>query len=256
MTHSNTRAHVPAHLGAIHLTPSLETRAKRHYLGAKVASSPEGFTVELDGRSVRSVGGRRMVLPKEALARRIADEWNAQEDLIDFESMPATRFARAALDNLPDVREDLAKRITDYAGDDLLCYFAEAPPELVRREQASWEPILVWAEVVLGQPIGRSCDIVHHEQASDMLAAVEAKALALSDVELAGLAFAAQLLGSAFLALALQARRMTGAEAFAASRIDEAFQAEMWGQDAEDVRRACAIEADVEMLDHWFEALA
>jgi chaperone required for assembly of F1-ATPase len=197
-----------------------------------------------------------MVLPTEALARRIADEWNAQTAVIDFETMPATRFARATLDNLPDVREDLAKRIADYAGDDLLCYFAEAPPELVRREQASWQPILIWAEAELGQPIGRSRGIVHHEQASNLLAAVEAKALALSDLELAGLVFAAQLLGSTFLALALQARRITGAEAFATSRIDEAFQAQMWGQDAEAVRRACAIEADVQMLDDWFDALS
>lgn len=238
------------------MTPSHESRAKRHYLGANMASSPEGFSVELDGRRIRTVAGRPLVLPTEALARLIAEEWSAQKNFIDFETMPATRLARAALDALPAIRGDLARRVVDLADDDLLCYFAETPPELVRRQQLVWEPILIWVEAQLGQPIRRSIGVVHKDQSPTLLAAVEARALALSDLELAGLASAAQLFGSAFLAFALKAGQSSGADAFAASRIDETFQAETWGEDAEAASRAAAIEADVRMLDLWFEALA
>jgi chaperone required for assembly of F1-ATPase len=256
LTRRNTRVHVPAHLGAIQLTPSRESRAKRHYLGANVASSPEGFIVELDGRRLRTVAGRPLVVPTDALAGLIAGEWNAQKDFIDFEAMPATRLARATLDALPAIRADLASRVVDYACDDLLCYFAETPPELVRRQHLAWEPILIWVESELGQPIRRSVGVIHKDQRPALLAAVEAKALALSDLELAGLASAAQLFGSAFLAFALQAGRSSGAAAFAASRIDEVFQAETWGEDAEAASRAGVIEGEAQMLDHWFAALA
>jgi chaperone required for assembly of F1-ATPase len=256
LTRWKTRVHVPAHFGAIHLTPSHESRAKRHYLGANVASSPEGFIVELDGRPLRTVAGRPVVLPTEALARLIAEEWNAQKDFIDFETMPATRLARAALDALPAIRGDLARRVVDFADDDLLCYFAETPPKLVRRQQLVWQPILIWVEAELGQPIRRSIGVVHQDKSPTLLAAVEARALALSDLELAGLASAAQLFGSAFLAFALQAGRLSGAAAFAASRIDEVFQAETWGEDAEAACRTGAIEVDAQMLDQWFAALA
>lgn len=237
------------------MTPSLEPQAKRHYLGANVASSPEGFAVELDGRRVRTLAGGHLILPSEALAKVIAEEWNDQRDFIDFETMPATRLARAALDVLPATRGDLVKRITEYAGDDLLCYFADTPAELVRRQRSIWEPILSWAEGELGQPILRSSGVIHQDQSPAMLAAIEKKAMSRTDLELAGLASAAQLFGSALLALALHADRMNAEEALAASRIDEAFQAEMWGEDAEAARRAVAIEAEARMLERWFASL-
>jgi chaperone required for assembly of F1-ATPase len=238
------------------LTPSLESRAKRHYLGVSVASSPEGFLIELDGRVVKTPAGRRMVLPTGALAGLVAEEWKAQKDVIDFETMPATRLARAAIDALPDVRGDLVKRVVEYAGDDLLCYFADAPPELVRRQQASWVPILSWAEDELGQAIRQSSGVIHQDQTLGLIAAVERKAMTIADLDLIGVTSAAQLFGSAFLALALHSRRLNGAGAFAASRIDETFQAETWGEDPEAASRARAIELEAQMLERWFAALS
>lgn len=237
------------------MTPSLESRARRHYLGANVASTPDGFCIELDGRAARAPGGHRLVLPTESLARVVADEWNAQKDFIDVETMPATRLAKAAIDVLPAARVDLARRVTDYAGDDLLCYFADAPAELVRRQQAVWGPILAWAEGDLGLVFCRASGISHVDQPSATSAGVEAAALALTDFQLVGLAAAAQIFGSAVLALALMKRRVTPGEAFAASRIDETFQAETWGEDAEAALRGQAMAREAEMLGRWFTAL-
>lgn len=196
-----------------------------------------------------------MVLPAESLAGLVAAEWNSQTEFIDFETMPATRLARAAIDALPAARRELARRVADYAGDDLLCYFADAPADLVRRQAAVWGPILDWAREDLGLAFRRATGIAHVDQPPESLAAVEAAALALTDFQLAGLAAAAQLLVSAILALALMNGRLTGEDAFAASRIDETFQAETWGEDAEAVRRAEAMAREAQMLDRWFEAL-
>ena len=49
---------------------------------------------------------------------------------------------------------------------------------------------------------------------------------------------AAGLFGSAILALALQRGRLTGEAAFDLSRLDEAFQEEQWGVDAEAAVRS------------------
>jgi chaperone required for assembly of F1-ATPase len=78
----------------------------------------------------------------------------------------------------------------------------------------------------------------------------------MDDFALAALALAAQIFGSAILALALARGRIGGAEAFAASQIDEAFQAGQWGEDAEAAARARNLEKEAEMLQAWFAALA
>jgi chaperone required for assembly of F1-ATPase len=197
-----------------------------------------------------------MLLPTEVLARLVAGEWNAQKDFIDFETMPATRLARVANDALPAARAEFARRIADYAGDDLLCYFADGPADLVKRQEAVWAPILAWAQQDLGLAFRRASGIAHVDQPSETLAAVETAALALSDFQLAGLAAAAQIFGSAILALALLRGRLTAEEAFAASQVDETFQAQAWGEDAEAVHRTQAMASEATMLGRWFAALA
>jgi chaperone required for assembly of F1-ATPase len=57
------------------------------------------------------------------------------------------------------------------------------------------------------------------------------------------------------LGLAVERKRLTAAAAFELSRIDEAFQAEQWGEDAEAARRTERSRAEARALDLWFDAL-
>ncbi|TQF76792.1 chaperone, ATP12, partial [Elioraea sp. Yellowstone] len=68
-----------------------------------------------------------------------------------------------------------------------------------------------------------------------------------SPVALAALGVAVPALGSLVLGLALAERRIGPEEAHALATLDEAFQAEEWGQDAEAAARLAAIAADVRL---------
>jgi chaperone required for assembly of F1-ATPase len=78
----------------------------------------------------------------------------------------------------------------------------------------------------------------------------------MDDFALAGLALAAPLFGSAILALALRDGRINADEAMIAARLDEIFQEEQWGVDAEAAARADAMAVEAVMLERWFAALA
>jgi chaperone required for assembly of F1-ATPase len=58
------------------------------------------------------------------------------------------------------------------------------------------------------------------------------------------------------LGLAVERGRISAAEAYELSRLDEAFQAEHWGDDAEASRRTENARAEARALDRWFAALA
>jgi chaperone required for assembly of F1-ATPase len=145
--------------------------------------------------------------------------------------------------------------VARYAGSDLLCYFAEEPQRLVQRQALAWSPLLDWAEAELGLRLERTAGIVHCPQPPETLARVQALAAELDDFALAGLAHATPLFGSAVLALAVQRRRLSGPEAFAVSRLDEAHQEEQWGVDEEAAARTARLQMEAEMLDAWFPAL-
>jgi len=56
-------------------------------------------------------------------------------------------------------------------------------------------------------------------------------------------------------ALALKQGRLTGEEAFTLSRLDEAFQEEQWGIDAEAAERTEQLRGEALVLERWLAAL-
>ncbi|HEX4181308.1 MAG TPA: ATP12 family protein [Caulobacteraceae bacterium] len=230
-------------------------RPKRFYRAAAAAPSEGGFGVMLDARNLRTPAGARLILPTPALAELLALEWEAQAEVIDHARMPATRLAFTAADRVSQVRRPTAADIARQAGSDLLCYYAEAPRSLTERQAALWGPLLDWAKTSLGLRFERASGILHRDQPPETLQAVEALALALDDFGLAGLAMASASLSSVVLALALQRGVLTGDGAFDLSRLDEAFQEEQWGVDAEAAARAERHRTEARMLERWFRAL-
>jgi chaperone required for assembly of F1-ATPase len=230
-------------------------KPKRFYKAAAAAPVEGGFAVQLDGRTPKSPARKPLILPNKALADTIAAEWEAQVEFIDNSLMPASRLAFTAIDRIGETRAEVAKEVTAYAASDHLCYRAEHPTPLVERQDREWGAILDWAKAEFGFvfiPVG---GIIHQPQPPATLAAVEALALTLDDFSLAGVAFASGLFGSTVLALAVRAGRLTGRKALDLSRLEEVFQAEQWGQDAEAIARAEFLAVEAEMIDRWFAAL-
>lgn len=230
-------------------------RPRRFYKIAAAAPVEGGFAVTLDGRTPRTPGGARLMVPTLALAEQLAAEWDAQAKFIVADAMPATRLANTVIDRIGDVRTEVAAEVARYAGSDLICYFAEAPQALVEEEAARWGPLIDWAADELAVELQRVTGVVHRPQDPAALARVQAVALELNDFQLAAVAHGAGLLGSAILALALQRGRLTGQQAFELSRVDEDFQVRQWGEDEEAKARAEAIHAEALMLERWFRAL-
>jgi chaperone required for assembly of F1-ATPase len=231
-------------------------KVRRFYKAVEVAEAEGGFGVRLDGRTVRTPGGRPLVLPTRALAELIAAEWAAQGETIAMAQMHATRLANTALDTIADARPATADEVARYAGSDLLLYFAEEPETLVRRQAEHWGPVLERAEAEAKLSFVRAAGIIHQAQPQASLDEVRRIALALDDFGLAGLAFGAALFGSAILAIALQRGWLDGLQAYELSRLDEAWQEERWGVDDEAAERAGRLRQEAEMLGAWFRDLA
>ena len=228
---------------------------RRFYKAVDVAPAGESFSVQLDGRTPKSPAGKPLAAPTEALARLVADEWGGQGEHILMATMPATRLAWTALDRVADAHMEVAEEVARYAGSDLVCYLAEEPVALVERQTKAWGPLRDWAADELDVTLQAVAGILHQDQPATSLLRAEKHAEALDDFALAGLAHATALFGSAVLGFALQRGRLSGYEAFELSRLDEAFQEERWGVDAEAAERTAALAAEAAMLDSWFAAL-
>jgi chaperone required for assembly of F1-ATPase len=230
-------------------------KPRRFYKIAAAVEEAADFAVALDGRAVKTPAGERLIVPTRALAEAVAAEWAAQTDVVDVAAMPLTRLAFTALDRASGAHEALARSLARAAEADALCYFAEGPQDLAARQTALWIPLLDWSAQALDLHFVRTTGIVHAPQPPETIARAAAMARTLDGFTLTGLAFAAGLFESAILALAVQRGRLTGPEAFALSRLEEAHQEERWGVDAEAAARTEAMRRDALAVERWFDGL-
>src|SRR6185437_1566052 len=211
---------------------------KRFYATAGVMEAEGGFAATLDSKPIRTPSGRIVAVPARTIADAVAAEWEAQKETIDPVTMPMTRFANSVVDAVVDrvgiVRDDIAK----YLGSDLLFYRAGHPEALVAREAEHWDPILFWAADALGAHFILAEGIVHVAQPESAIKAARA-AFPNDSWSVAALHVVTTLTGSALLALALTHGVRDAEQVWAAAHVDEDFNAEQWGEDAEvSVRRA------------------
>lgn len=195
------------------------------------------YQILLDGRAVKTPGKRALMLPTGALAAAVAEEWVAQDASIDPASMPLTRFANTAIDAVADALEEVAADIVAYAGRDLICYRAEAPDDLAHRQAAAWDPIVAWAEAILGVKFTVVKGLMPVDQPTRCMNAFAAALEPHDAFRLTALHVMTTLTGSALLSLAHARGFRTTNEAWAAAHVDEDYQISLWGEDWEATER-------------------
>ena len=208
-------------------------KPKRFWKTATVVEADNGFTVELDGRGVRTPAKAPLLVPTRAMAEAIAAEWDAQIKEVDPRTMPVTKGANAAIDKVRVQRAEVIDLLAEYGDSDLLCYRAAGPQALIARQAENWDPQLDWAAEALGARLFVGEGVMHVPQTSRALGLLRDELAALDDFALAAAHDLVSISGSLVLAIAVMRGALSVEEAWRLSRIDEHWQIEQWGEDEE-----------------------
>lgn len=226
-----------------------EWKARRFWDKAGVRPVEAGWEVLLDTRPLRTPGKLPLLLPTQALAKALAAEWDAQQDVIDPNTMPLTRAANSAIEKVAPQMGSVADMLAAYGGTDLLCYRASAPADLVARQADGWDPLLAWAAGTLDAPLKVTEGVIPVPQDAAALARLRDHVGVLDLFGLTALHDLVTLPGSLILGLAVIHGRLTADQAHSLSRIDEDYQASLWGHDAEAAEAAAARHAAIAVAE-------
>ena len=202
--------------------------------------------VRLDGRPVRTPGRVPLALPTPALAEAVADEWRVVGETIDPRAMPLTGLANAAIDRIGPDPAPFVAALARYGASDLLCYRATEPPDLTARQAAVWDPPLDWARARYDIVFAVTAGVVPVTQPAATLERLERAVAARGAFALAALTTIVSLTGSLVLGLALAERAFDTVQVWQAAELEEAWQAELWGVDAEAMERRTLRRAEFE----------
>lgn len=204
---------------------------KRFWKDVAVEPEGDGWTIKLDGRPVRTPARAALAVPTIPLADAIAAEWRGVESEIDPRSMPLTGLANGAIDRIAPDRHAFAEGLARYAEADLACYRAEGP--LAERQAQEWDKLLGWARRRYDVDFATTSGLMHVAQAAATVERLAHAVEALDSFRLAGLSPLVTIGGSLVAALAVLEKQVSPEDAWDAVSIDERWQIEQWGADAE-----------------------
>lgn len=228
---------------------------KRRYKRTAAIELEGGFGIALDDKPLSTPMRRPVAVPSRALAEAMAGEWQAQGEEIRVPTMPLMQLAATVLDRVADRREEVIDELAAYGSAEVLCYRAEHPADLARRQTEAWQPLLDWLALRFDAPLAITNGVAPKPQNPSVLAALQAAIAERNSWELAALALATHAAGSIVLGLALADQRIDAPAAWSLSLMDELYQAERWGDDPQAVARREAIRQDLLAAEEFLRLL-
>ncbi len=218
---------------------------KRFYRDAVAAAVDGGWQVQLDGRGVKTALGQPQIVTSKPLVDALAAEWAGQGEEIDPAGFMLRDLADYAIDVVRADREAAIAGLLRYAETDTLCYRADPGDPLYQRQQELWEPLLAAAEGRWDIHFRRISGVLHQPQPPETLHRLNGVLAASDDFTLAALVTLAALAASLVTALAALDADAQSVDAqsvdalWTAASLEEEWQADLWGRDAEaEGRRA------------------
>ena len=206
---------------------------KRFWKSAQAIQNDGGWGVELDGRPLRTPERKPLSVPAQRLAEAIAGEWNAAEEKIDPRAMPLTGLANAAIDRVAPDKKSFASGIAKYAEADLASYRAEGPQGLIDAQAEHWDELLAWGRRRFDVDFRTTNGLLHVDQPPATVERLGHAVSALDPYRLAGLSPLVTIGGSLLAALGVLEEVFTPEWAWEAVSVDDRWQLEQWGSDAE-----------------------
>jgi chaperone required for assembly of F1-ATPase len=218
---------------------------QRFYREVAVERAASGFSVQLDGKALRTPGKAELHLPSPTLADAVAAEWREQGEKVLPGRMPLTQIAVTAIDITKPNPKAVIESILRYTATDLVCYRAGNPASLALRQARAWQPLLDWLEAGYGIELAVTHGVVPQPQSPQALAQIAELIAGFDPFRLTALLVAVEAAGSCVIGLALALGRIDAKAASEAAELEGDYQAEHWGTDPDAVRRREAIVADM-----------
>jgi chaperone required for assembly of F1-ATPase len=228
---------------------------KRFYKEVTVEPEDGGWRVKLDGRGIKTPSGKPQVVPTQALAQDMAQEWSGQGEEIDAAAFVLRDLADYAIDAVAADRVALVSELAAYAETDTLCYRGDVGEALFERQAEVWDPLLSASEERWNVRFDRISGIIHHPQPAGTLARMEQLVAAESDFGLAALRMLTSLSASLVVALTAIEPDADPDTLWTAANLEQDWQADLWGLDAE-AQKVRQIRFDAFKLAMRFAVLA
>lgn len=233
---------------------------KRFYKEVSVVKEGEGYAVHLDGKPIRTPSKSILIASHENMAALSKAEWDAQGDKIDHTTMPVTQLLNTKQDRISGQRGALEDEVLKYINTDLLCYRADAPEELVARQDKIWQPHLDWFSKQYGPEFETTHGLGVLKQDQNIHDAIDREIRALDDDRFTLVQMITPACGSIILALAFIKGAASADDLLACAYLEEDYKFDFYneavhGGDPLTEKKKAILRRDLEAAAAYLRAL-
>ena len=220
-----------------------------------VQSQKGKYLLNINNKSLKTPDGNIIELPSMKLAKILLEDYESSFKSKPLNIVRPIKITNTAIDKIKPNNIFYINEITDNLNNDMICYFANSPVELVDLQNKEWLPLINYMESSYNIELIYTSKLFSINQKPDSLLKLKNILNEINIFKLSALYTLSQITKSIIISLALVNNKISAKKAFENSNLEELYQISKWGKDEEAFDRLNTIKVDIRNIKKYYDSV-
>ena len=213
------------------------------------------YLLNINNKSLKTPDGNIIELPSMKLAKILLKDYESSFKSKPLNIVRPIKITNTAIDKIKPNNILYINEITDNLNNDMICYFANSPLELVDLQNKEWLPLINYMESSYNIELIYTSKLFSINQKPDSLLKLKNILNEINIFKLSAIYTLSQITKSIIISLALVNNKISAKKAFENSNLEELYQISKWGKDEEAFDRLNTIKVDIRNIKKYYDSV-
>ena len=213
------------------------------------------YLLNINNKSLKTPDGNIIELPSMKLAKILLKDYESSFKSKPLNIVRPIKITNTAIDKIKPNNIFYINEITDNLNNDMICYFANSPVELVDLQNKDWLPLINYMKSSYNIELIYTSKLFSINQKPDSLLKLKNILNEINIFKLSAIYTLSQITKSIIISLALVNNKISAKKAFENSNLEELYQISKWGKDEEAFDRLNAIKVDIRNIKKYYDSV-
>ena len=220
-----------------------------------VQGEKDKYLININNKSMKTPDGNLIELPSMKLAKILLKDYE-----FNFKTKPSSivspiKITNTAIDKIKPNNIFYINEIVDHLNNDMICYFANSPLELLDIQNKEWLPLINYMKSSYNIELIYTSKLFSINQKPDSLLKLKNILNEINIFKLSAIYTLSQITKSIIISLALVNNKISAKKAFENSNLEELYQISKWGKDEEAFDRLNTIKVDIRNIKKYYDSV-
>ena len=213
------------------------------------------YLLNINNKSLKTPDGNIIELPSIKLAKILLKDYESSFKSKSLNIVSPIKITNTAIDKIKPNNIFYINEITDNLNNDMICYFANSPVELVDLQNKDWIPLINYMKSSYNIELIYTSKLFSINQKPDSLLKLKNILNEINIFKLSAIYTLSQITKSIIISLSLVNNKISAKKAFENSNLEELYQISKWGKDEEAFDRLNTIKVDIRNIKKYYDSV-